>query len=369
MRIVEIIPQLSSGGAERFTVDLCNCLAESHHVKLIVFHSLETCGFFAGELSPKVQLVVMNKKTGFDFSLLGRLRSEVLEFRPDVVHTHLRAIMYVAPLLCRQGKIRFFHTVHSDAAKEAGRRLDRMVRRVAFKTGLIGAVTVSDESLRSFHDFYGVSAAMIYNGRNVGNPKPSPAVETEINGYRLTGNTRILVNLARLMPVKRQPMIARICKRLESEGYDFAMLFIGREESASVAEEVQSVACNSCHILGEKTTPLDYLTLADAYCLMSDYEGMPISLIEALGVGVVPVCTPVGGIVNVVKPGVNGVLAHDLSEEACYEALKSFLDMPIEQINEMKVAARQSYQPFSITPCANRYVELFAGENKQGSNA
>jgi glycosyltransferase involved in cell wall biosynthesis len=359
MRIVEIIPQLLSGGAERFTVDLCNRLAESHDVKLIVFHAVETCGFFVKDLSPKVHFVSMNKKVGLDFSLFARLRKEVLSFNPDVVHTHLRAILYIAPLLCCRGKIKFFHTVHNDASLEAGGILDRTVRKVFFKGGFVNPVAISDESLRSFRDYYGIDAAMIYNGRNVAVTEPSPEVLAEVNKFRRSERTKILVNIARVMPIKRQPMIARVCKRLESEGYDFAMLFIGREEVMSVSQEVKAVACNSCHILGEKNTPLEYLALADAYCLMSSFEGMPISLIEAFGVGTVPVCTPVGGIVDVVKSGDNGVLARDLSEDACYDALKLFLDLSDEKIKEMSGNARKSYLPFGMDVCANRYVQLF----------
>ncbi len=56
------------------------------------------------------------------------------------------------------------------------------------------------------------------------------------------------------------------------------------------------------------TIPLEYLKMGDAYALCSSYEGMPISLIEAIGVGCIPVCTPVGGIVDVVHNGENGFL-------------------------------------------------------------
>ena len=41
MKILEIIPQLSSGGGERFVVDLCNELSKEHDVTLMVLHSLD----------------------------------------------------------------------------------------------------------------------------------------------------------------------------------------------------------------------------------------------------------------------------------------------------------------------------------------
>ena len=52
--------------------------------------------------------------------------------------------------------------------------------------------------------------------------------------------------------------------------------------------------------------------LSDAFCLTSVYEGLPISLLEAISCGCVPVCTPVGGITEVVhhevRPGDPGRL-------------------------------------------------------------
>ena len=53
---------------------------------------------------------------------------------------------------------------------------------------------------------------------------------------------------------------------------------------------------------------------------------MPISLLEALAVGAVPVCTPVGGIPNAVIDGENGFLSTDNTEAAYYEAMKRFLE-------------------------------------------
>lgn len=72
MKIFEVIPQLSSGGAERFVVDLCNELSEKHEVTLVVLHSVEKFGFYRDELSSKVKVVSMNKRMGFDMSLTCR---------------------------------------------------------------------------------------------------------------------------------------------------------------------------------------------------------------------------------------------------------------------------------------------------------
>ena len=61
--------------------------------------------------------------------------------------------------------------------------------------------------------------------------------------------------------------------------------------------------------------------MGDAYELCSSNEWMPISLIEAIGVGCIPVCTPVGGIVDGVHNGENGCLSEAIGEEAYFLAV------------------------------------------------
>lgn len=360
MKIFEIIPQLSSGGAERFTIDLCNELSTKHEVTLIVLHSVEKFGFYADELASNVRLVSMDKRMGFDMSLLFRLRRLIKKEKPDVVHTHLNGIVYISLSAAINRRVVYCHTVHNTADKESNSFVCRVVRRLLFKTRLSTPITISEESQRSFLDYYGIDAPLIDNGRNVpADLALSASVVDEFKKYRRTDKTRVLVCLARMYPVKRHTLLAKVTARLYAEGYDFTVLAIGSTSQIDIVEEVKGLKSDNFYILGERKNPLEYLKAADAYALCSSYEGLPISLIEALGVGAVPVCTPVGGIVNLVHDGENGILAEGLSEDDYYNAMKRFLDLADEALCAMSKKAKESYAPFSMTECAQKYVSLF----------
>ena len=90
------------------------------------------------------------------------------------------------------------------------------------------------------------------------------------------------------------------------------LLIIG--EGFDRASELKKLANKNIHFIGIKTNVPDYLYASDAFCLSSNFEGMPISLIEAFACGCPSICTPVGGIVNSVKHGVTGFLSKSLSE-------------------------------------------------------
>lgn len=358
MKIVEIIPQLSSGGAERFVVDLCNELCVNHDVTLITYYNLIDHGFYAAELSPSVKVISMNKSEGFSFTLFTKLYKEIRKLKPDVIHLHSRAIYYAFPSVV-MSRAASYMTIHSAADKEAGNVLGKLLRKMFFRTGLITPVTISPESLNSFIDFYGYPAPMIPNGRNVDCGLDIPEILVkEFEQYRKTDATRILVNVARMTIVKRQDLLARVVKRLSEEGYDISLLLIGKHLDDEVLEKVRKIESDVIHILGEKSNPLDYLRLADAFCLCSSYEGMPISLIEAMGVGTIPVCTPVGGIVDVINEH-NGFLSDDVSEESYHIALKRFLDTDKDTLDEMRKQLQLSYKPYSMIECAEKYESLF----------
>ena len=60
MRILEVITALSSGGAERFIVDLCNQMAEDGHDIILMTMkdpAIGNNGFYLYDISDKVKFI------------------------------------------------------------------------------------------------------------------------------------------------------------------------------------------------------------------------------------------------------------------------------------------------------------------------
>ena len=360
MKIIEYITQLGSGGAERFTVDMCNELSKHHEVILCLSYSLKDYGFFKDEINPNVRVVSFDKKKGVSLTLPFRIFKFIKKEKPDIVHTHLSAIIYTAfsALFCK--KVKFFHTIHSVANEEAKGLIGEKVRRFLFKRKFITPVTISKSSLGSFRGFYNMDASLVNNGRDI--PRVidvSENVKKEFEKYRETPETKVLVHLAHVGYPKQQDVMAKVADRLIKEGYKLEILFIGRLCEQNMADFIESLGNKHLHLLGTRTNPLEYLKMADAFCLTSSHEGLPISLIEALGVGTIPVCTPVGGIVDLVQDGVNGFLSKGIDEDAYYAALKRYLDTPAEKLEKMRTEAIKSYEPYNMRECAKNYEKLF----------
>nr|WP_320947276.1 glycosyltransferase [Bacteroides intestinalis] len=359
MKVIEFMPQLGSGGAERFVVDLCNILAEKSEVILVVLFPLSTHGYFRSELYDSVKVISLNKKKGIDLRCLWKFWGVVKREKPDVVHLHLYAFFYALFSILFSRKVKYIHTIHNDAFKEAEGSFWLFIKKIFFASKKVIPITISKESQKSFFEAYSLNSYLIPNGRFLSIPdKISSEVKKEINFYRKTSNTKIILNVARVESQKNQILLGNCIKSLSEEGYDICLLIIGKKTDKEIVTEIEKLRSDRIKILGERKHIVEYMLLADAFCLSSIHEGMPISLIEALNVGLIPICTPVGGVVDMISDGDNGFLSTSITEKDLCIAFKRFLRMSENECLKMKKKVYASASYFSMEKCVDSYLHI-----------
>ena len=112
-------------------------------------------------------------------------------------------------------------------------------------------------------------------------------------------------------------------------------------------------------VSGEKKDSI--LDWANVFILPSYYEGLPISILEAMSYGMPIISTPVGGIPDVVKDGVNGILVKPGNKEQIWKAIKTFIDRPqlMEEYGKASLKLVEPYTPESVlTHLRTIYKEL-----------
>lgn len=316
MKILQILPDLNVGGAQSFTVSLCNELAKKNDVTLCVLFPVDENTFMLPRLSPSVKLISLDKKVGLDFGIFFKIFKIILKGDYDVVHTHLRALFYTSlALMTLRPKV--FHTVHNMADKETG-NIQRKIYKILFNHFNAVPVGISAKVLKSVQTEYGSRfTESIDNG--ITPPKCSSDIESvknEIENYKKDAYTKVFVTIGRIEEQKNHLMMVKVFNQLQHEGMNFTLLLIGEDPypEKPILSQLKSIASPNIHFLGAKSNVADYLACADVFCLSSLYEGLPITLLEAMAMGVIPVCTPAGGIVDVIRHAENGFLSSDISE-------------------------------------------------------
>jgi glycosyltransferase involved in cell wall biosynthesis len=121
------------------------------------------------------------------------------------------------------------------------------------------------------------------------------------------------------------------------------------------------------HLLGrvDNADIYDVLAQCHSLVLLSDYEGLPIVLLEAMATGVVPICLDIrSGIREAIEHGVNGLIVKDRAADffAAVKGLQS--DLP--KWRELSLAARETArQRYSIEVSARQWVELLEDLNRR----
>lgn len=97
-----------------------------------------------------------------------------------------------------------------------------------------------------------------------------------------------------------------------------------------------------------------------ALVMPSHFEGMPMSLLEAMSFGLTAIATPVGAIPDVVIDGKNGFLVPIKDAEALRDAMLSLADDP-QRCRAMAAEARKSVEPFSMEGYGSHLTRLYHG--------
>ena len=358
MKIVQLIYSLSSGGGERFVVDLSNELAKrGHDVTLcMLLNATEHRLFNRQFLNGRVKFHSMGFSSGFSFLKVKRLESYILSQKPDVAHCHLNVIPYVFWLSYKHREIKFFHTLHSIASESCGPKYQYKINKYFYSKGIIRPVAISRLCQDSYRNFYKLdNAPYINNGRAIVKPTEELSnVYKDISSHKKDSLTPVFIHVARCNALKNQDLLIDTFNILDKENVNYILLVIGSGYDMEEGLKLKKKACNKILFLGEKNNVGDYLLCSDFFCLTSHYEGLPISLLESLSCGVTPVCTNVGGIPDVIIDKVTGYLSEDdiksyvttIKYAICHKIHKERL---IKYFNDK----------FSIDVCCDRYIELY----------
>jgi len=101
-----------------------------------------------------------------------------------------------------------------------------------------------------------------------------------------------------------------------------------------------------------------HLLQSQVYVLLSDFEGLPITLMEAMSCGLVPVCTNIrSGITDLVTNNVEGILVNDRKDEFVRAIRRLKEDPALWQ--KMSHAARQKIvNSYSVESCSSQWISL-----------
>ena len=357
MKIVEVMPFWGLGGAEIMCENLIYELKElGHNVVVISLYDTKTAITQRFE-EAGIDIRYLSKKRGFDLSMYKKLKEIFVHEHPDVIHTHIHTTQYVFPIT-KKLKIKTIHTIHSIALKEAP-RITRFFNKYYFKHFYAIPVALSDIVKQSVIDVYKLakdSVPVVFNGINLSKCKPK-------NGYHLDEKFKI-VHVASYQEVKNHIGLIDAFEKFCSKYPCAELHLIGDGQRRSIIEQlVRDKNLEECVIFhGFQSCVHDFLQQMDLFTLPSLYEGIPMSILEAMGTGLPIVATRVGGIPNLLTNDESAILTAVDSDEISLAFEKLYHSAELRERLGKTALARS--KDFSSKEMARKYLEIYERDAK-----
>lgn len=365
MKIVEVITFLASGGAERFLVDLSNELSKGNEVYILTIlddkKDPEIRNFYRFAIDSRVHYINLGLPNGLSYSNQVAVKKAIEEIAPDIVHLHLACTLnYCAwATLSLAWKCKIYFTIHNDLHNGYDRGFLKLICNTLGRLGKFRLACLSNKNYADCKAFYQhIPISCIVNGRAPIEPTDCYSeVANEMNSYRHSEDSKLFVHIARFHPDKNQSLLVESFNELINEGANVDLVVIGANYDCEDGIKLQQKANKRIHFIGTHKNISDYILNADIFCLSSNYEGMPITLLEASLAGVPAVSTPVCGAVDLIQNGVNGYLSKDHS----LEEYKKTIIKAVEDYDSLKSNAMimKDNSPYTIAECAKKYMEYF----------
>jgi len=309
-RVLHVIDSLGPGGAQSV---LENLLRYGDRERF-EYHAatLHGEGVYAARLRVLDVPVHSFARRKTDPFLPVRMASAIRALRPDIIHTHLVVSCALGEWLrfFRPGHVVQVSHLHFMVAATPDYPYQNILERIIYRAS-DAVVACSRAVARSYKPHHGEARLhVVQNGIDDKRLTGCDAARREATrrGLGIAGEAPVLISAARLASVKNLAYGIQVFAELRRVRPDAVYLIAGEgaEEAALRALAKELNLGESVRFLGYRNDVPDLLAGSDLYMMPSLNEGLPMVLVEAMGVGCLPVVTPFEAGRELVRDGWNG---------------------------------------------------------------
>ena len=250
----------------------------------------------------------------------------------DIIHSHRYKenllALFIAKCLSVKCLVTTLHGLFEASPGTSAVILTRLKERLNYfvmKSYFTTIVVVSQEMkhwLTSMHQIASAKVCIIRNGVAV------PAATHSRKGLPRATSFHV-GTVGRLVPVKDFELFLDVAAEVQKQigNVRFSILGDGLLKERLLRKVREKNLESSVKILSGRSDPFKYYESLDLFLNTSLHEGIPLSILEAMGCGLPIIAARVGGIPEVIEHGMEGILIEGRSAEifarSCVEVLQS----------------------------------------------
>jgi len=352
MNVLYFISSLSQGGAEILFLNFVKTSREDCTVAIMndgVDEYLRQELLKTGRMAYFLNKNKKNKHPKYLFRLLKIIRENNI----DIIHSHNQGSMMWS-ILCKifKPKLKLVYTVHSSVFVKNWNNLTLFFNRTFIDMNIAISENILNDCLKN-----NLKAIKIYNGVDIKNLKLAQCDTKSFN----------IINVGRITyQVKGQDILLKALKECKDKGMIFTCNFVGGEYSGNKFSNIEYLKkladeldlSEEISFLGEKEDISEFLAQSDLFVLPSRFEGLPLSLVEAMASKLPVIASNISGSADLIEHEKNGLLFESENHTDLAEKILFFY----KNRETMKRLAQNGYehaQGFDISVMCEKYWNLY----------
>jgi len=354
---VHVVPEIRVGGAEKLIADFVETQSDNNLIDKVLSFNSNSENHLVKKIKENSDYLELNRKNKINFII--KLVKYVMKNKNNIFLLHLQpTLIYFSLISFFFPHTKFTYIIHYERNKPNFLRY--YLQRSFFMRSNVNIVAVSYSSRINFEKIYKIEdkIKVILNGIRV---QPINLNSNLKKSFQRTINTKILITVSRIVPVKNLELLINSFNELSLK-YDLSLVIVGKDPSISQSEimKLKKVANDGVFFVGEQSDVNKYLSIADIYCLCSISEALPISVLEAMGKGLLVVTTNVGDLSRIVIDNENGFLSDSFEEEEYKKKLQQAImldDVSLKQFKNRNKEKITNY--YSISHMITSYKKIW----------
>jgi glycosyltransferase involved in cell wall biosynthesis len=269
--------------------------------------------------------------------------------KPDIMHSHSADLGFFISLPARLYRIPIINTCHGISFPYSQyNMLKRFMEKFFLRFAGFKEITAVDEIGIKKLDEAGFNAVYVPNG-----------VDLDIFDKKISAKNHKICFLF-VGRLEQQKGLVHLIKGVKMLEEDFELLIVGE---GSQENELRNVASGSDNVkflgyLGGKELVEKYLE-SDVFILPSIWEGLPVSLLEAMAAGLPVIVTDVGGISGICLNGENALVVNPGNPEELASAMKKMIDDGDLRMKLGEKGRKTVEEKFSWKNTANSVMKIY----------
>lgn len=364
MRVLNIINNLGSGGAEKLILDSLPLMNKIEGIKADVLLLTDKNNVFDKKLEKngvKINLVPLKKI--YSPSNIFYIRKYIIRGNYDIVHAHIFPTSYwvsIASKLIFKNRPKFILTEHSTHNKRRERPYFKYIERFIYSSydRVISISQKTQENLVAWIKSRQKNSnkfVIIENGIDLIKFRSAQSYKkSEINN-KFSESTKLICMIGRFSKIKDQKTLIKAMKNLTE---DIHLLLIGEgnllEENKELARELGIY--NRVHFLGFRDDIDRILKTVDIVVMSSKWEGFGLAAVEGMASGKPVIASDVPGLREVVENA--GILFTMGDSEQLGEKIKNLIENQVEY-NKISQRCYERANCFSIERMVKAYIRVY----------